>query len=314
MKLMFSNRYTFFLAWSIAILVTACQDASTGIPSSGMLLPTLPVTQTEITPRPEETQRTTPTRMPTETLIASIVPAATEVPVMWTRLAGGIEERYVPIQLPGSEVIYYGYALRLAPEQITFRVYYGEGQSHSVEEWQALTGASIIVNGGFFSGDARPVGRLISDGVMYGYPLNYGDRTIGVAGFFGVLDGSPQLFTLGRSSYTPRGMRFDEGLESYPILLLPGHQPTYPTETGETARRTVIGLDDDGYMILFVSDLPIFTLHELSQWLAESDLHLDSALNLDGGRSSGIGVWLPQHQTVIPAFVPLPIVIGIHSG
>jgi uncharacterized protein YigE (DUF2233 family) len=182
-----------------------------------------------------------------------------------------------------------------------------------VEEWQALTGADIIVNGGFFSGDYRPVGRLISDGVLYGFPLNYGDRTIGVAGFFGVLDGLPELYTLGRSSYAPRGMRFDEGVESYPILLLPGGQPTYPTETGEIARRTVIGLDAEGHIILFVSDLPIFTLHELSQWLAESDLRLDSALNLDGGRSSGMGVWLPQQQTIIPAFVPLPIVIGIHS-
>jgi hypothetical protein len=97
------------------------------------------------------------------------------------------------------------------------------------------------------------------------------------------------------------------------MLLLPGRQPTYPVDTGETARRTVIALDQQGYVVILLIDLPIFTLHGLSLWLAESDLGLDSALNLDGGRSSGLAAAIPGGEsTLLPAYVPLPIVIGVY--
>jgi len=170
----------------------------------------------------------------------------------------------------------------------------------------------MVLNAGFFSGNNTPVGRIVAGGDLFGFPLNYGARTIGVAGLFTVLDGEVELYAIGRSSYSPRGMRFDETVESYPVLVLPGRQPVYPTETGERARRTVIGLDDQRRVIVLISDLPVFSLHELAEWLAASDLNLDSALNLDGGRSSGLAVNLPGEDRVIPSYVPLPIVIGIY--
>jgi hypothetical protein len=71
-------------------------------------------------------------------------------------------------------------------------------------------------------------------------------------------------------------------------------------------------MDDQQRVIIIVSDLSTFTLHELSGWLAESDLNLDTALNLDGGRSTGIAVGLPGGRT-IPAYVSLPIVLGIYT-
>jgi uncharacterized protein YigE (DUF2233 family) len=220
----------------------------------------------------------------------------------------------VPAQRADNDAIFYLYALRIEPSRVTFKMHYEEGQAQTIEEWQSTLGTGIILNGGFFSGGYTPVGRIVKDGVMYGFPLNYGEGTIGVAGLFTVLDGEVALYSIGRSSYSPRGMRFDEAVESYPVLLLPGRQPTYPTETGERARRTVIGLDDRGRVIVLVSDLPVFSLHELSGWLAQSDLNLDSALNLDGGRSTGIAVSLAGGSTLIPSYVPVPIVISIHPN
>lgn len=197
---------------------------------------------------------------------------------------------------------------------MTIKVHYDQAEPHSIEEWQTITGASIVFNGGFFGGNNSPVGRIVMDGQLLGIPLDYGDESIGVPGLFAITDGRPELYALGRASYNPRGLRFDQAVESYPMLLLPGGQPTIIRETGYRARRTVIALDGQGRIVVLLSDLPLFSLFELSNWLASSGVGYDSVLNLDGGRSSGIAVSLPNESKVISALVPLPIVIAVYPG
>lgn len=197
---------------------------------------------------------------------------------------------------------------------MTIRVHYDHKEPHSIEEWQAITGASMVINGGFFSSGNSPVGRIVIDGQLLGSPLDYGDESIGVPGLFTVTDGKTELYALGRASYNPRGLRFDQAVESYPMLLLPGGQPTIIRETGYRARRTAIALDEQGQIIILLSDLPLFSLFEFANWLASSGVGFDSVLNLDGGRSSGIAVSLPGEAKVISALVPLPIVIAFYPG
>lgn len=245
------------------------------------------------------------------TVVAS--PSSTQTPPIWTNLTPGIGERYIPVNAPDSEEPFYIYALRLDPTRVVFQVHYDREQARSIEEWQAATGAAIVLNGGFFSGNNTPVGRIVVDGWLYGYPLDYGDDSVGVPGLFAVLDNKVSIYGLGRSSFSPRGLRFDYAVESYPLLLLPGGQPTFPVDTGKLARRTVIGVDEWGYVIILLSDTPSLSLHELADWLAGSDLYLDSALNLDGGRSSGLMVSLRGETRYFPAYVPLPIVIGVYT-
>lgn len=201
------------------------------------------------------------------------------------------------------------YALRLNPALVSFSVLY-DPEPRSIAEWLTQTGAAAVVNGGFFTGDHRPIGRLVIDGVLFGAPLDYTEK-IGVPGLFAVLDNTAEIYALGRSSYTPRGMRFDQAVEAYPVLVLPGRQPAYPQNVGHRARRTVIGIDDRGYVVIALIDSPIYTLYELAQWLAASNLNLDIALNLDGGRSSALAVGIPGEEKVYEAVVPLPIVIAI---
>jgi uncharacterized protein YigE (DUF2233 family) len=271
---------------------------------------TITPTRTPVPDRPTSTATLTVTAA----AIASEAPTQTPTPSEWTEIAEGIEERYVPVALvPEDEGLFFAYALRINPASVTFQIHYEAGFAQKIDQWQASTGASIVVNGGFFTGEYTPVGRIVQDGTMFGFPLNYGERTIGVAGLFAVLDNEVSMYALGRSSYTPHGMRFDQAMESYPLLLLPGRQPTYPTETNETARRTLIGIDDQGYVIILVCAQPLFTLHNLSGWLAESDLNLDTALNLDGGRSTGIAISLPGRRKEISAYVDLPIVLAIYT-
>jgi len=273
--------------------------------------PTLPAPTATATSTPTPAIRPTSTTIPA-TATPTLTPTLTPTPPVWQTLRAGVSQTYLAAPTPGTEALSYVYALRIDPAQMVFQVHYDRREPHMVDEWQALTRAPILFNGGFFSGEGTPVGRIISDGTLYGAPLNYGERTIGVAGLFTVLEDEVQIHVLGRGNYNPRGMRFDQAVESYPILLLPGGQPTYLTETGERARRTVIALDTQGRVVVLLSDLPIFSLYELSHWLAASGLNLEVALNLDGGRSSGLIATLPGGGVFIPSYVPLPVVIAAY--
>lgn len=283
---------------------------ATGQPSPKPLVSQPPPTLTRF-PSP------TPTAAPATPIItptATASPTPTPVPLVWQRIGAGVERTYVPVVIPNMDALAYVYALRFDPSRVVFQVHYEPGEARLIEEWQEETGAPIVVNSGFFASSNRPVGRIVIDGELYGSPLNYDYDSIGTPGVFAILDNVPEIYVLGRdaSTYSPQGFRFDLAIECYPVLLLPGNQPAYPTETGKTARRTVIAIDHNGKVVLLLIDSPIFTLHQLSKWLAGSGLNLDIALNLDGGRSSGLVVSLGDEEKFVPSVVPLPIVLGIY--
>ena len=314
--------YSFSLALLLVAFAAGCSRAVDPDPGGDPPAPTPRSARLLPSPPPAgDLPTATPTPPPTPTPIPpapspgpTFTPTPTPPP--WEPLAPGVSQRYVPVERPGAPGPSYLYALRIEPQYVTFRVHYDPQQPRSIEEWQAVTGASVVVNGGFFSGANRPVGRIIVDGELFGaplYPYRYGDDSVSIPGLFAVVDETVALYALGRSTYNPRGLRFDQAVESYPVLLLPGRQPSYPTETGREARRTVIAMDEGGNVIILVSDLPLFSLYELARWLAASDLGLDIALNLDGGRSSGLAVAVPGRSDLIPAYVPLPIVIAVYS-
>jgi exopolysaccharide biosynthesis protein len=92
------------------------------------------------------------------------------------------------------------------------------------------------------------------------------------------------------------------------MLVLNG-QPAYQNADFDAARRTVIGVDEDGRILLILAAWGSFTLAELSTYLASADFELVNALNLDGGTSTGLILTQPAES--IPGFVMIPSVITI---
>jgi uncharacterized protein YigE (DUF2233 family) len=302
---------TFLSLLTAALLMSACQpermtDSLTRASTPVTLLPTANPSITLQATRPPSTA--TRTKVPSPTSTATLTPT----PISWKSITRGVEQAYLAVPTPGTSALSYIYTLRIDPAAVDFKVHYDRAEPHMIEEWQSITEAPIIFNGGFFGGNNDPVGRIVIDGQVLGTPLDYGDDSAGVPGLFAVADGKATLYTLGRASYNPRGLRFDQAVESYPMLLLPGGQPTFQKETGYKARRTVIAIDEQGQVVVMLIDIPMFSLFELSNWLADSGLALDSALNLDGGRSSALAVNLPGETKVIASFVSLPIMIGVY--
>jgi hypothetical protein len=54
-------------------------------------------------------------------------------------------------------------------------------------------------------------------------------------------------------------------------------------------------------------------LYGLAVWLANSDLDIDTALNFDGGSSSGLAVWTPTGRWGVDSANKVPAVITVDT-
>jgi uncharacterized protein YigE (DUF2233 family) len=251
------------------------------------------------TPTPES-----PTLQPTPTLIATPSPAHPVTPSPpddsgWELLQSGLERRTIRLVEEDGRLTEQFTILRIDPTLFTFRIGYSPGQPKPLATWQAETDALITMNGGFFTEAYLATGLMVVDGQVSG------SSYVGFGGMVTVGEGGVEVRSLGERPYSPTET-FDYALQSFPMLVLNG-EPAYQTADFDAARRTVIGVDGDGRVLLIFASWGGFTLAELSSYLASTDLGLVNALNLDGGTSTGLILADPPEN--IPAFVAVPSVI-----
>jgi uncharacterized protein YigE (DUF2233 family) len=221
----------------------------------------------------------------------------------WQILRPGLERRIITLNDDAERPYESLYLLRLEPDQFRFEIAYQPGAPKGLLEWQADTGALIVVNGGFFTEANESTGLTIVDGQASG--ISYVD----FGGMLAITEAGPEIRWLVERPYTP-DEPLQYALQSFPMLVNPGGVLGYPTEDGNQARRTVIGMDRDGRFVILLTRRSNFTLYQLSTWLVASDLKLDMVLNLDGGTSSGLILANPREE--LPSFVLLPAVIVIY--
>lgn len=256
-----------------------------------------------IIPLPEYLTQAPPTDSPTITL----APTATPVPqdTGWRTLAPGIEYREWRVTINDRSD-----RLRLArvdPAQVRLRVVYNPDSPRRVSEWLVATQAQLVINGNYFDPQNQALGLIVADGVRAG--VNY-------EGFGGML-------AIGENSVKVRWnvsapYRSDEalvyGLQNFPMLVLPGGQAnTQIDDNQRLAPRSVVAQDRSGRLIFLVSPSLMFTLTGLGQWLAASDLDIDTALNLDGGTSSGLLLREGTQIIGVDSWVNVPSVIVVSA-
>ncbi len=231
-----------------------------------------------------------PTPTPTPTLTSTLSPTATAAPsptpldpdTGWQPLDVGLEQRSLNVEL--GELTERVTILRVDPAQARFRVIYAPGDPRLVSVWGEQTGVRAAINAGYFTEVYEATGLIISNGERFG--ATYGD----FAGMFTVpFQGRPDLRWLRQQPYDPTEP-LSGAVQSFPLLVKPGGELGFPlsADNGARARRSVIAKDRAGRILLMAAPRGYFTLHELSAWLTASDLDLDSALNLDGGPSTGL--------------------------
>ena len=257
------------------------------------------------TSQPTDIPTAPPTNFPTSqpTTIPTIQPTATINPdTGWQDVQQGLERRHIYVLDAENQVRDRLTILRLDPTLFDVRVAYRPGEAQSLDAWQAETGALITVNGGFFTAENYATGLTIVDGQQFG--SSYGD----FAGMLAVSDGNVEVRWLRERPFSPNEP-LQYGLQSFPVLVKPGGVLGFPDEDGIPARRTVVAQDKNGNLLFIIAPSGLMTLHQMSQWLVNSDLGLHIALNLDGGPSTGL--LLANSDLAVPAYSPLPSVITI---
>lgn len=194
---------------------------------------------------------------------------------VWELLLPGLERRVIDTGLSGQRFV----VLRIDPAQHHFRAHYLPAQTGRAEDWMTLLPEAVaIVNANFFGVDGRILGLLVADGVVHG--ASYTDR----GGTFLVRDGQPRILSNLVDRIDVDGA--EQAVQAFPMLVYQG-EAAFTREIADRAtRRTVIGQDREGRVILLATPFIGPPLRELSLWLAETDLDLWAAFNLDGGGST----------------------------
>lgn len=247
----------------------------------------------------------TPSFTPLHTRIPSPTPVIPDTG--WQVIQAGLEQRQINLIAENNLVQEQIFLFRLDPALFRFQIH-TTTEPISLETWLEETGARAVVNGGYFRIEDEktyPNGLTIINGQIQGFP--FGDY----AGMFTVTGTQVNLRWLAQQPYSP-DENIDYSLQSFPLLVKPNGVLGFPEEYEDniSARRTVLGQDRAGNILLILTNRGYFTLHTLSKYLTESDLNLDIAVNLDGGPSTGFLMNDPDIN--IPSGTLLPFVISIH--
>jgi hypothetical protein len=248
----------------------------------------------EIVPQPIATA------LPTDSPVTD-----SEAELEWEVLAPGLERR--TIQPLAESRLADMVTLRIDPTLYTFRAHYQPDDPLTVPEWRlTLPDASAFVNANFFDPENQILGLLVSDGQVYGQ--SYTDR----GGMFSMRDGVVRIQSLIEEPY--QGEILEQAVQAFPMLVLNGEAAFTQPINDRPTRRTVIGLDSAGRVLLLVTPLLGLELTDLSIFLAESHiLDVQMAFNLDGGGSTMMHLMVNgEPEPVVVSLDPVPAVLAVY--
>lgn len=220
----------------------------------------------------------------------------------WKTLAQGLEWRiFSPEGQPLGQIT----ALRIDPALYTFRVHYRPGEPLAVIPWRdTLSDAVAFVNANFFDEFDKVVGLLISEGAAHGQAFTTRGGTFAL----GEDDGNPLILSNTESPY--QGEAYRLAVQGFPMLVQDG-AAVYTSEDRAT-RRTAIGIDAEGRVVLMTTPGLGLKLRDLSTFLAESELALVDAFNLDGGGSTMMSISLTSESFLLPSRDAVPTVLAVY--
>ncbi|MEM7330449.1 MAG: phosphodiester glycosidase family protein [Chloroflexota bacterium] len=291
-KTVFLN--TFFSSLKFAgvgfliVLLFGCQTAVSNIPT--------PIAQSP-SPNPSTSSEQVP-QAPIST--PTLSPTSTPAPNQWQTIHPGIEKRTFDSFDAENVLIQSVKVIRVDTNLNRFELAYQPNSPQSIQSWMAQLDALVVVNGSFFTPEYLATGLIVVDGVAAGQ--TYGD----FAGMMVINDGRVQIQDLAIRPYSPNDP-IEFGIQTFPVLVKNGGQIGY-TESGEAARRTVLAVDGNGRVLIIITQFGAFSLAKMSEWLVQSDLDIDIALNLDGGNSSSLAV--VGEDSI--GFLPIPNVIAVY--
>lgn len=171
------------------------------------------------------------------------------------------------------------------------------------------TEADLVVNGGFFGPDSKPVGLAMSRGAVLSRLSKQ------MSGGVLASDGETATLFAAETYDTADGGTF--AIQCKPRLVVDG-APNIKTDDGKRAERTALCLREGGKVIDVViirgsedGESPGPSLFALAQFLHRSGC--ESALNLDGGPSTGVAWREDGGVQLLPPRAPVRHVVAFRE-
>ena len=186
----------------------------------------------------------------------------------WTQIAPGVELRKLRLSTPGgaSQIV----AIRTLPRH----VHVATGARLDATAWRQREAAVMAVNGGFFDENGKSLGLRVSGGERVS-PVR-GTRW----GIFYVRGHLAHI--VAPAAFKPRP-DIHEAVQCGPRLVVQGQIMQLKPQW---ARRTGIGIQHDGHVIVAVADGETSFQDWAALWSSPTGLNCPNALNLDGGSST----------------------------
>jgi exopolysaccharide biosynthesis protein len=225
---------------------------------------------------------------------------------IWNTAANGVQTRQEVWKSPdGDQASDTVTIVRFDLHYVKLSVAYQPDQPLSMQEWEQKEQPVALINGGYFDGTDHATALVISDGQTYGTSYQ---------GFGGMLDvdthGNVQLRSLTVQPYDP-SENLTQATQCEPMLMLNGKRTQFTSDT-KASPRSIVAIDKQGRLLFITSPDLAFTLNDIADMLPATDLGLTTALNLDGGSSTGLYVSGNQPAGVqMNAYVNLPLVIVV---
>ncbi|MFO0765076.1 MAG: phosphodiester glycosidase family protein [Patescibacteria group bacterium] len=231
---------------------------------------------------------------------SSPAPISETQQVRWQKNDSGFET--IPVMNQGSTTTI---GVMHAFDPSRFRFAFDTATSgKSVVEWLSTSSSLVaVMNGAYFHEDFTPAGMLIHQGKEQNKRRFDADKSAVIR-----LAPNPSIVDTNKKFDVTGAL---EAAQSYPVLLR-GRHSTITEDSGKKARRSFVGMRDDGFVVFGVIAKSEITLYELSQLLSRDEYRLASALNMDGGSSTG----LFSHDEKTPSFnsvFPVPNVMEVYK-
>ena len=231
----------------------------------------------------------------------------------WRTIHKGIEERKIALLRSEPNYTLELKLLRFDSKFIGARVLSSGDlplKSATAKSFAEKSGALAAINANYFDERGRPLAYLKTSDREINRALSKHPLYTGV---FAVIDGHPAV--LHRDEFSPA--QASEALQSGPLLLNRGALVETMRGLGRYARRTVIGTDKEGRIIIAVTDAVLGGLSfvELQELFSNPKWQLDTPelLNLDGGGSTQLYFKSGRLEESVPGTSEVPVAIGFFA-
>jgi len=231
----------------------------------------------------------------------------------WRTVQKGVEFRKIVLERSEPSYQIELKLVRFDPKAIAPRILHGRDwqlNGASSKTFAEKSGALAAINANYFDEKGRAlaylktaekeINRGVSKHALY-------------TGVFGLRDGLP--FVTHRDEFNP--IQASEALQSGPLLLQRGAPVEVMRGLGRYARRSVVGVDKDGRVIVAVTDAILggLSFAELQELFANPKAQLDTPdlLNLDGGGSAQLYLKAGKFEEWIVGTTEVPVAVGFFA-